>query len=154
MTAGSDGTLVWWDKDERARLRGYEQFKNQAPITDCVISPMVRCTTTAVSANHISLCYVGKSDDLFAVLRLVHGQRGILRPDGRPHHDPRKLPRRPVAQAASSSSLIRVLLGNKNEQGKNPSSASRYRYLLEIVTTSRECHHDVRNSVIINEENI
>ena len=60
VTAGSDGTLVWWDKDDRcgactfafpalimygaacrSRLRAYEQYKGQAPVTDCIISPMV-----------------------------------------------------------------------------------------------------------------
>ena len=38
-TVGSDGVINYWDKDERHRLRSYERFKGQSPITCCNFSP-------------------------------------------------------------------------------------------------------------------
>eukprot|EP00606_Chrysophyceae_sp_TOSAG23-5_P001561 GSChrysophyteH2.ASY1.ANO1.603.1 assembled CDS len=39
LTAGSDGTIVWWDKDKRNRLAIRDRFKKEAPIVAAKFSP-------------------------------------------------------------------------------------------------------------------
>lgn len=39
-TAGSDGTFVFWDKDARSRLSGFEAYSKKCPITSVKFSPM------------------------------------------------------------------------------------------------------------------
>lgn len=38
-SVGSDGVINFWDKDQRHRLRSYERFKGQSPITCSTFSP-------------------------------------------------------------------------------------------------------------------
>jgi len=39
LTAGSDGTIVWWDKDARNRLAIRDRFKKEVPIAAAKFSP-------------------------------------------------------------------------------------------------------------------
>lgn len=48
-TAGSDGTFVFWDKDARSRLSGFEAYSKKCPITSVKFSPMGNALFYAMS---------------------------------------------------------------------------------------------------------
>ena len=39
LTAGGDGTIIWWDKDARARLVARDKFKGTSPVVTAKFSP-------------------------------------------------------------------------------------------------------------------
>lgn len=44
LTGGSDGVMCYWDKDKKEKLKTFDAFKGQAPITDAIFSPMGNIT--------------------------------------------------------------------------------------------------------------